>query len=747
MDLEPNPRQLRWLLAGTASALVLVLGAFVVLQPVPSSGDWAQFLGRFHPLVVHLPIGALLLVAVAEVASVKSSLRARLDPVITPALVLLLAAAVAAFIDGLLLARGGGYPDPLLVPHKGFALGGVVLLCASLAAWSLQRQRSSARWRNGYRVVLGLGVVALSVGAHFGGSMTHGESYLVRFAPQPIAAWLGVEAARAVADPKPAKAAKEPEIFGNVVLPLLTHYCVQCHGPDKVKGELRLDSYAGLMKGGESGATLTPGAPEKSRMLKLLRLPLADVDHMPPKGKPQPSPAEIELLAWWILRGAHDKERVREVVPPGAVLDLLKTALGPRADRGSAPGLPKAGHAPADPTSVSDAPEPSATATDAEAAEPTAPADSAASALSRGKSGLVYDDLVAPLLAARCTSCHGAKKQKGKLRLDTLAGLEKGGKAGPAVIPKHPGQSPLIQRVQLPLDADDHMPPKDEAQLTAQQIRLLSWWIQEGAETTTPRDRLPVALATLRPPAPVAAPKTPAAGDRAAEAASESDTAALTGAPASAALADVPLAPAPAEVLAKLPPTVQLFPELIRPMLSDGCGGCHIGEPLMGDLSVASVDDLMASGTVIPGEPAKSELLRRVTLPASDDDRMPPKGEQPLSALEIAALRFWIDEGAEAEASWPREQLPADVARAVLARIEASSSAPRSARAARAAQAPAGRVAAVERKTGAGCTACAVGIEPRSGGRMAAALGLFAWLSAWKYRTRSGYRDPPAGTG
>ena len=109
MDLEPNPRQLRWLLAGCAGALVFVVGAFVLLQPAPSSGTWAQFLGRFHPLVVHLPIGVMLLVALAEVASVRSSFRARLDPVITPVLAVLLAAAVAAFIDGLLLARGGGY--------------------------------------------------------------------------------------------------------------------------------------------------------------------------------------------------------------------------------------------------------------------------------------------------------------------------------------------------------------------------------------------------------------------------------------------------------------------------------------------------------------------------------------------------------------------------------------------------------------------------------------------------------------
>jgi hypothetical protein len=178
-------------------------------------------------------------------------------------------------------------------------------------------------------------------------------------------------------------------------------------------------------------------------------------------------------------------------------------------------------------------------------------------------------------------------------------------------------------------------------------------------------------------------------------------------------------------------------------MLSEACGDCHIGEPLMGDLSVASVDDLMKSGTVVPGEPAQSELLRRVQLPASDDDRMPPEGEEPLSALEVAALGFWIAEGAELEAKWPREQLPADVARAVLARVEASSPAPRSARAHAAA---AQQVAPVARNTGSGCAACAVGAESGTRGSVPAALGFLAWLGAWKHRSRAALRDPPVRT-
>lgn len=328
---EPNPRQLRWLLAGAGAALVSVLVALVALQPAEASPDWLQFLGRFHPLFVHLPIGVVLLLAAAEVASAKASVRERLDPVILPVLVVLVATALPAFILGLMLAHGGGYPEALRVPHQRFASIGLVFACTSVAAWSLYRHRSSSRWRHGYRALLGASLVALGVGAHFGGSMTHGETYLVRYAPEPLARWLGVEPPQAVVFTS--APAEEPSVYANAVQPVLAKYCVDCHGPDKAKGGLRLDSYAELLKGGDSGPAIVARAPDKSRLVTLLGLPEADVDHMPPEGKPQPSQAQIELISWWILRGASEHERVREVLPPADVLELLKAADRPAKPR------------------------------------------------------------------------------------------------------------------------------------------------------------------------------------------------------------------------------------------------------------------------------------------------------------------------------------------------------------------------------------------------------------------------------
>jgi len=88
---------------------------------------------------------------------------------------------------------------------------------------------------------------------------------------------------------------------------------------------------------------------------------------------------------------------------------------------------------------------------------------------------------ILPLIQSRCVECHGPDKQKGKLRLDTLEAALKGGKDGPAIKAGDADGSPLIQRVSLPKDNDDRMPPEGEP-LTAEQVQLFKDWIADGAK-------------------------------------------------------------------------------------------------------------------------------------------------------------------------------------------------------------------------------------------------------------------------
>ncbi len=94
----------------------------------------------------------------------------------------------------------------------------------------------------------------------------------------------------------------------------------------------------------------------------------------------------------------------------------------------------------------------------------------------------LYKDIVAPVLSAKCAGCHGEEKPKGKLRVDSLEAILKGGNEGASVVAGKVDESPLLQRVYLPLDDDEHMPPEDKTQLTAEETAVLAFWVSSGAK-------------------------------------------------------------------------------------------------------------------------------------------------------------------------------------------------------------------------------------------------------------------------
>jgi uncharacterized membrane protein len=94
---------------------------------------------------------------------------------------------------------------------------------------------------------------------------------------------------------------------------------------------------------------------------------------------------------------------------------------------------------------------------------------------------VVFEDLVKPILENKCMACHKEGKIKGELRMDQLAGLQKGGKTGPFLIAGNPDESLFFQRIHLPLENEEHMPPKNKAQLTDEEIEILRLWVASGA--------------------------------------------------------------------------------------------------------------------------------------------------------------------------------------------------------------------------------------------------------------------------
>jgi cytochrome c553/mono/diheme cytochrome c family protein len=123
----------------------------------------------------------------------------------------------------------------------------------------------------------------------------------LRAGPGPVAAG-GPPAASSATGGPPVATAEHVEFFEKKVRPLLVENCQRCHGAaTKQRGNLRLDSRAGVLKGGDDGPAVVPGNPEASLLLKAVRYTDPDL-RMPPKGRL--SAEQVADLAAWVRMGA-----------------------------------------------------------------------------------------------------------------------------------------------------------------------------------------------------------------------------------------------------------------------------------------------------------------------------------------------------------------------------------------------------------------------------------------------------------
>jgi uncharacterized membrane protein len=273
-----------------------------------------QFFGHLHPSLVHLPIGLIVVLAVLEWLARYPRFR---NANASARIILAQAAPLALFtaLCGWLLSLGGSYGERLLQWHKWTGIGTAAACVLAGLLYGLVLKRL-------YRFCLCGTIVVLILASHFGGSLTHGSDYLVRYAPRPLRALFGNTQAAKVKDIAGMNA------FADIVQPLLKQDCVSCHGPGKSESQLRLDSLAGLLKGGKSGPVVVAGKSVESALVKRLRLPLHEKEHMPPEGKSQPDPDQITLLQWWIDAGAPADKKIAQLRPPARILRTLQARYG-----------------------------------------------------------------------------------------------------------------------------------------------------------------------------------------------------------------------------------------------------------------------------------------------------------------------------------------------------------------------------------------------------------------------------------
>lgn len=308
-----NPRLPNFLNGKISLALnlimtLLVIAGYFFASPLLSTPDGGmmnvplQSLGSLHPLMVHLPIGLAFLSTVIEIASLKnfhSPYRT-----ITPLLLFLLHLSLFLSITfGSLLLLNGDYEGKLISRHIA---GATVSISLSMLLIILYRYTINTPAVKSFRIYrIGFLLLAASIffTGHIGGMLTHGEDYLD-----------GISGIMCN-DPK---TELSPELLHNTnnklspqqeielsiqARAILAHNCYKCHGPEKVKGDLRLDAKQMILKGGEHGPVIIAGNAAESELIKRVKLPTGHEDAMPSKGK-HLTEEEIEILSLWINKGA-----------------------------------------------------------------------------------------------------------------------------------------------------------------------------------------------------------------------------------------------------------------------------------------------------------------------------------------------------------------------------------------------------------------------------------------------------------
>ncbi len=281
-----------------------------------------QFIGRLHPLVLHLPIGLvfglLLIEAIAIFTPGDTQMWQRCRRGFAALFAL---SAVAAAGTGYLLSLESQSTGDTVRRHMWLGLA-VVVLSLLLATLTSQSQASRSHARSFLRIAVLLGLLTTtSATGHYGGQLTHGPSFLSAYAPTWLQPLLGPEPVPQEATPVPMEPAAT--VYAGVIQPTFADHCSACHGSDRQRGRLALHTHEAISAGGASGPAMLPGNAQESVLMQRIRLPLEEAGHMPPAGKSQLAPSEVSALAWWIDQGASIDATLNTSEVPAELNELL----------------------------------------------------------------------------------------------------------------------------------------------------------------------------------------------------------------------------------------------------------------------------------------------------------------------------------------------------------------------------------------------------------------------------------------
>lgn len=264
-----------------------------------------RFLGRLHPIAVHFPVSLLLFAAILEIFTLKNFNA----PLRTGIRFLVAAGTIAAMVSvimGLLLVKEGGYELEVVNVHQW---AGIAAACLGSVTWYLSNsifKKNKISLIKLYRTFLLISATGVALAGHYGATLTHGKNYILATLPWSDDYDQNTKSNFDIATIKndTTPLTKQQSIELNVkVRAILAHNCYKCHGPEKIKGDLRLDRRDMIVKGGEHGPVVIPGDPAASDLFRRINLPVNHEDAMPSKGR-KLSDEDIAVINFWIQKGA-----------------------------------------------------------------------------------------------------------------------------------------------------------------------------------------------------------------------------------------------------------------------------------------------------------------------------------------------------------------------------------------------------------------------------------------------------------
>ncbi len=283
--------------------------------------DFIYFLGRFHVLVLHIPLGIIIALLVLELLARKQKYR-HLEAASPFLWVAAAVSAIFTVVLGYMHFAEGAFDGPSAAQHRTFGTALAIILTVVAALRASPYARS---YKPVFLPASVLMVFLASITGHFGGNMTHGSTYLIEYAPQFMRSMMGLPPRRA---PVESLGAADP--WHDLVGPMLDLRCSSCHNEDKREAELVLTSYEGIVAGGETGDAVVARRPQFSELYRRITLAPDDEAFMPAEGKTPLTAGQVEIIRWWIEAGlpADTTMDQVELKPDAETEGLIRAELG-----------------------------------------------------------------------------------------------------------------------------------------------------------------------------------------------------------------------------------------------------------------------------------------------------------------------------------------------------------------------------------------------------------------------------------